>query len=384
MATQGGRPDAPLTSVLFDEPYRFDFFQAVRVFERVFRDRRPVGRADVPPGREVVRFRTRQTLEFPASQLHEVARPPESESPQPPPQVFVNFMGATGPLGVLPLHYTQLLVERARDKDTKLWEFIDIFNHRMISLFYRAWEKYRFPFAYERGDDDFTEYLFCLVGLGTRGLRGRLGLADEGLLYYSGLVAQRPRSASAIAAVLGDRFSAPARVRPFTGQWLKIEEDSLTRLGAANSLLGVSTIAGARVWDAQSKFRVRFGPLTLEQFRRLIPSGEDYAPANRLARFLAGVEFDFDFQLVLRAGEVPSLVLTTRARRRPQLGWTTWLKTQPFKQDDSQVVLDVTEVRGRGPEVGETHDASEQHAGSDESFRPRTETTDLLPLTSDL
>ena len=340
MATQGGRPDAPLTSVLFNEPYRFDFFQAVRLFERLFRDRRAVGRPGVPPAAEVVRFRTRQSLAFPASQIHEIARQPESADPAPAPEMFVNFMGATGPLGVLPLHYTQLLVERASAKDTKLWEFIDLFNHRIISLFYRAWEKYRFAFAYERGrDDEFTEYLFCLVGLGTRGLRGRLALPDKGLLYYSGLLAQRPRSAWSIAAVLGDRFQAPARVQPFAGQWLKIEEDSLTRLGRANSQLGVSTIAGARVWDAQSKFRVRFGPLTLRQFRRLIPSGEDFAGVKSLARLLAGVEFDFDVQLVLRAEEVPSAVLTTRARRRSQLGWTTWLKTQPFKQDDSQVVL---------------------------------------------
>ncbi|HYO62035.1 MAG TPA: type VI secretion system baseplate subunit TssG [Pyrinomonadaceae bacterium] len=378
MATQGGRPDAPLTSRLFDEPYRFDFFQAVRLLERIYRERRAVGRAGVAPAAEVARFRTRQSLEFPASQLHELARPKGAADGRPavPPEMLVNFMGATGPLGVLPLHYTELLIERDRLKDTKLWEFLDIFNHRVISLFYRAWEKYRFAFAYERGaDDEFTEYLFCLVGLGTRGLRGRLGIAplsvktaalpkfwgvrrvaplyqelvstlraklhlgDEALLYYSGLVAQRPRSASAVASVLSDRFRATARVVPFTGQWLKIEEDSLTRLGAANSLLGVSTIAGARVWDAQSKFRLRFGPLTLRQFRRLIPSGKDFGAAKRLTRFLVGVEFDFDVQLVLRAEEVPATVLTTRARRRPQLGWTTWLKTQPFAHDDSQVVL---------------------------------------------
>lgn len=358
MATQGGRPDAPLAKLLFDEPYRFDFFQAVRLLERIAPERAPVGHGGTAPAREVVRFRTRQTLEFPASQIHELDRPagegaPPAEGaaetnkaradgrrPPPPPQMFVNFMGATGPLGVLPRHYTELLVERAAKKDTKLWEFLDLFNHRLISLFYRAWEKYRFPFAYERGRDDaFTEYLFCLVGLGTRGLRGRLRLADEGLLYYSGLIAQRPRSASAVSSVLSDRFRAPARVVPFVGQWLRIEEDSLTRLGRANSLLGVSTIAGARVWDAQSKFRLRFGPLTLRQFRRLVPSGEDFRPAADLTRFLVGVEFDFDVQLVLRAEEVPPTVLTTRARRRPQLGWTSWLKTRPFEHDDSQVVL---------------------------------------------
>ncbi|HYP53264.1 MAG TPA: type VI secretion system baseplate subunit TssG, partial [Pyrinomonadaceae bacterium] len=116
MATTGGRTDAPLTSLLFDEPYRFDFFQAVRLLERIYRERRAVGRAGVAPGGEVARFRTRQSLEFPASQLHELMRPetPDAGRPPTPPELFVNFLGATGPLGEVPLHYTEMLVERAR------------------------------------------------------------------------------------------------------------------------------------------------------------------------------------------------------------------------------------------------------------------------------
>lgn len=340
MASEGRGADAPLSNVLFEEPYRFDFFQAVRLLEKIYPARRPVG-GDAAPSSEVVRFRTRPTLQFPASQIHEFMSRGGDGDTSPPPEMMVAFMGVIGALGVLPSHYTELVAERARYKDTALWEFLDLFTHRMISLFYLAWEKHRFPIAYERGGlDRFTEYLFDIVGMGTRGLRGRLGLPDEGLLLYGGLISQRPHSASAVAAILGDYFGVRARLEQFAGQWLTLDADSVTRLGTAHSELGASAVAGARVWDAQSKYRVLFGPLKLEKFLSLIPSGGEFRPASELAHFLTGEELDFDIQLVLRGDEVPTCQLSSREDdTSPRLGWSSWLKTQPFAGDDSQVVL---------------------------------------------
>ncbi|MET0645147.1 MAG: type VI secretion system baseplate subunit TssG [Pyrinomonadaceae bacterium] len=371
MAAESRRPSPALEDTpektLAEEAYRFEFFQAVRLLGRLLPGRAPVGRHDSPPGGEAVRFRTRPTLQFPASQVYEVTRAAEDEAPA---EMSIAFMGLTGPSGVLPSHTTELVAERARAKDTALWEFLDLFSHRMVSLFYRAWERYRFAVTFERrkheelerrgrderegrrpddsghrSQDELTDDLFALVGMGTRGLRERLGLPDEALIYYGGLVAQRPHSGVAIEAVLGDYLGAPARLEPFTGQWLELDEESRTRLGSANSLLGLSTVAGARVWDAQSKFRVRFGPLRLAQFRRLLPrdpndeESPDYRAAVRLGRLLGGAELDFDLRLVLKAAEVPACVLGTGGETRPQLGWTTWLKTRPFDSDDSQVLL---------------------------------------------
>lgn len=345
MATESGSADPPLAQVLFDEAYRFDFFQAVRLLERIHPERRPVGRAESDPAREVVRFRTRVSLSFPPSQIYQIARRDGSAGDETlPPEMTVAFMGLTGPLGLLPAHYTELLAERVRYKDTALWNFLDLFNHRIISLFYRAWEKHRFPIAYERGDRDrFTEYLFDITGMGTQGLRGdRLHLPDQALLYYGGLVAQRPHSASAIAAILSDYFNVPARVKQFAGQWLKLDEEDLSRLGTANNELGVNAIAGRRVWDDQSKFRLKFGPLTFKEFKAFLPIGSAFKPIIGLARFLAGMEFDFDLQLILKAEEVPDCKMGTRAEGgQPLLGWTTWLKTRDFAEDDSQVVLSV-------------------------------------------
>lgn len=336
MATTSRGTDTPLAQELFDEPYRFGFFQAVRLLERMYPDRNPVGR-DTEAAGEVVRFRTRQTLSFPAAEIHELTQDPDQE--QAPPEMLVAFMGLTGPLGILPYQYTELLMERARYKDTALWSFLDIFNHRMLSLFYRVWEKYHFPIAYERaGADPFTAYLFDMVGLGTNGLRGRLPFKDQGLLPYAGLISQRPHSATAIGSIASDYFGVAARVVQFPGEWLKLGENR-TSLGSANSELGVSTIAGAKVWCDQSCFLVRLGPLSLKKFQSFVPVGSAHKALVELVRLLVGLEFEFDIQLVLQSAEVPYAVLNANDENAPRLGWTSWLKTCEFARDDDQVVL---------------------------------------------
>jgi type VI secretion system protein ImpH len=348
MDAESREPDLAIALKLFDEPYRFEFFQAVRLLERLFPERVSVGRVSaegqvVAPSREVARFRTRVSLSFPPSQVHDLQQPETGEdgADGKPPRMEVAFMGLTGPLSVLPNVYTELLIERLRRRDRALYDFLDLFNHRFISFFYRAWEKYRFPVAYERtpAQDPFTASLFAFVNLGTRGLRNRMNLPDEGLLCYGGLIAQRPHSASALAGIIADYFGVAAEVEQFFGQWLKLDGYSVTRLGTANSALGQSTVAGSRVWDTQSKFRIKLGPMTYKQLASFLPVGSAFKPVMDLVRFFAGPEFDFDVQLVLKAEEVPGSVLTTRARRRPMLGWNTWLRTKPFIIDDEQVVL---------------------------------------------
>ena len=332
--------DKPLNQVLADEPYRFEFFQAVRLLEKVYPEKRAVGR-NAMPQEEVVRFRSRISLDFPASEIHEIREIFNEQTEEEKLEMIVNFMGMAGVSGVLPQPYTDLMLDRIRHRDTAMWAFLDIFTHRSVSMFYRAWRKYRFPIGYERGNDDFTAYLFDLIGLGTNGLRGRMSLPDESLLPYAGLIAQKPHSCNAVENVLSDYFSSKAKVRQFHGQWLDLEPSDYTRLGEKNSVLGESAIAGTRVWEQQSKFRVRLGPLDFQKFQAFLPTGSAYEPLRSIVKFLIGFEFDYDVQLLLKKQQVPSSILTTRAQRRPMLGWTTFLKTRPFTADDEQVVLQV-------------------------------------------
>jgi len=338
MASTNGRSDPSVEDVLFEEAYRFDFFQAVRLLELLHSERCPIGRQASPP-EEVVRFRSHLTLAFPPSAIQEIEPPRDGLGPV---RLTAAFMGLTGPLGVLPRHYTELLLERARRKDFALRDFFDIFNHRLLSLFHRAWEKYRFHVAYERSvardgeQDSFSDNLFDLVGMGTKGLRGRVGFGDEALLLYAGLLGQHPRSASVLQQIVGDYFGKPVAVIQFVGQWLEITAENRTRLGAgdANNALGTSAVAGTRVWDQQAKFTLRVGPLSYPDFGRFLPQGDAFQALVEFTRYCCGQEFDFDVQLVLKAPEVPWCRLGTA-----QLGFTSWLKTREFVRDADQVVF---------------------------------------------
>jgi type VI secretion system protein ImpH len=327
-----------LNHEISDEAFRFEFFQAVRLLEKIYNERESVG-GEALPNNEVVRFRSKLGLEFPASEINQIKEITEEFSEKSKLEMTVNFMGMIGPSGVLPAHYTELATERSRYKDTSLHSFLDIFTHRSVSLFYRAWQKYRFPVQYEKGNDSFTQYLFDFVGLGTENLRGKLNLDDESLLPYAGLLAQKPHSVSALEQILSDYYGIKAKIAQFYGQWLELDDESVSKIGVQNFQLGVSTIVGSRIWDTQSKFRVVLGELSFREFQAFLPNGTAYKAVFAIIRFMVGDEFDFDIQLKLKAKEVPSTILTTRAKRRPMLGWTTFLKSKPFTEDDEQVVL---------------------------------------------
>jgi type VI secretion system protein ImpH len=343
MATPSRGADPSLTQVLFEEGYRFDFFQAVRLLERLYSDRRPVGR-EAKPREEVVRFHADLSLSFPPSAIHELTTAAGADDPA---RMTVSFMGLTGPLGVLPRHYTELLMARVRQKDQTLRDFLDLFNHRLISLFYRAWEKYRFPIAYERsilrheGLDYFTQCLFDLIGMGTKGLHSRLRFDDELLLFYAGLLAQHPKTAVALEGLLTDYFEVPVRVGQFLGQWLPLMPENRSRLGlwGTHHCLGGDAVAGERVWDQQAKFRVHVGPLTYGQFLRFLPMGSAFQTLVEVSRFFAGQECDFDVQLLLKAAEVPFCRLGGVGDEASRLGWSTWLKVGEFTHDATDVVL---------------------------------------------
>lgn len=331
-----------LEQEIIDEPYSFEFFQAVRVLEKLYPERKTVGR-DALPGEEVVRFRSHISFDFPSSEIQSVHESVEEFTDENKVEMFVNFMGMVGASGVLPMHYTELVLDRIRHRDTAMWAFLDIFTHRAVSMFYQAWGKYRFPIGYERGNDEFTSYLFDFAGLGTKGLRGRMSVTDEALLPYTGLISQKPHSANALENVLSDYFGFDAKIEQFYGQWLTLEPEDHTYIGDKNNILGVSAIAGTSIWSQQTKFRVVLGPLTFKQFQTLLPNGSGYKELESIVRFMMGSELDFDVKLLLRGAQVPGTILTTRAIRRPMLGWTTYLKTTPFAVDDDQVIIEFPE-----------------------------------------
>ena len=347
MATPSGPPHPPLENdaadcpeierLLREEPYGFEFFQAVRLLGLLFPEKQPVGRF-ASLRNEVVRFGANSDYTFPASQISRMEWPEDAA-----PLMRVNFMGLTGPMGLLPLYYSALVRERLRARDTALADFLDIFNHRAISLFYQAWEKYRFTVAYERGDEDhFSRYLLDLIGIGTPGLRHRQTVPDEALLFYAGLLAPHARSATALRQLLWDYFDVPVEIEQFVGAWHPLEADMQCRFsetGAYSEQLGVGAVVGDEVWDQQSGVRIRLGPLTLSQYLDFLPDGAAHEPLRALARFFAGDAIDFELQLVLKKEEAPPCRLGEEGAATPRLGWLTWARTTPLGDDPGDTIL---------------------------------------------
>ena len=348
-------PTIDLRQRLEQEPYRFEFFQAVRILSWLahtlpetdfHHGRKPIGH-DAAPSREIVRFRSHLSHSFPQGSVSGFRW--RDSKPETPPELTTAFLGLTGPNGVLPRHYTQLLIDRVRDRDTAMRDFFDVFNHRTISHFFRAWAKYRMPIAFEeskldrekRGQEDqFTTCLYAYVGLGTGGLRNRLALPDATFMYYAGHYAQRRPNAISLEAMVADFFRVTTNIVQFVGQWLYLDRTDQSRLDVAtrlsgsslNNVLGHNVVVGRRVWGIENRFRVRLGPLHYRQFVQYLPTGTLLCRLAQFVRMYVGPEFDFDAQLVLHREDVPMCQLDSAAAVAPRLGWNTWLHNQPFEE----------------------------------------------------
>ena len=322
---------------LQDDAFSFEFFQAVSLLERLRADKRPVGHFFSPED-EAVRFRANPRLGFPASEIQQLEAKDEG-----PADMMVNFMGLTGPEGVLPYTYSELILERARAKDKTLAAFFDIFNHRAISLFYRAWQRHRFQVNYASGTRDFfSQYLRDLLGLGTAGLRERQSTEDEALMHYLSLFAMQSRSAAALEQVLSDYFEVPVDVEQFTGAWYSLDRPTQCEMNEKDTMssqVGLGAVVGDAVWDRQGRVRIRIGPVGLERYNDFLPKGAGYDALRAITRFFANDCIDFEVQLVLDRKEVPAVELDFNAQHPARLGWVSWAKTAPMSADPDDTIL---------------------------------------------
>jgi type VI secretion system protein ImpH len=334
-----------------------DFFQLVRLLERSRQGpalRPPQGRPLRPAGasrhpeEEAVRFRAAVAARFlPASTVPLSADARSEDAGRA--EVETTFMSAAGAQGVLPQHYTTLLLQRLREGDTALKDFLDLFHHRLIAALVRGWQKYR-PFAAHEAagaageQDEFTRALL--------GLDGRSSFDDDSgfdqriILYYSGAFSDRRRAATSLAAVLQDLFATRVDIEQFHPQRTTLRPEHQWRLPVGRTSTGITArlgqgmLLGTSVLIVQTSFRVRVGPLSAEEFREHLPGGARFDVLNRLVRYYVGFEFVFEVQLALRGPAVPEFRLG-RGEHGLRLGWETWL---PRGRSEDEVVDDVSFV----------------------------------------
>ena len=341
MAATRGESAATLAETLEREPFRFDFFQAVRLFQIMGSDRSAVGE-DADPADETVRMRSDVSLAFPASDLRGAALDPEGVAA---PRLTVNFFGVATPgsFGSLPICYAEQILSSERDGDSALRDFLDLFNHRLLSLLYRAWEKHRWEVGWERseaaGGGLFENASLAIIGMRTDGLRHRLPFPDQALLGFSAALTRRPVAAESLERIVADFFGVPVRIEQFVPGWYLLADEDRLRVGSGTLGLGRDTFLGRSVRVAQFKFQLVVGPLDRETYREFLPDGTAFRDLRELVRFAVGMEFDFEIRLILRGRDVPELRLWKREGSEIRLGWNSWLATRPLDRDPSDVVV---------------------------------------------
>jgi type VI secretion system protein ImpH len=335
MGAKSGRHGASLREKLFERVSRFQFFQAVRLLRKLRSERAAIGR-DYDPEREMVRFRSDISYAFPTGDVRSL-EPGEDGAPD---EMVVNFLGIATPnsFGSLPIPYVEELRHQERNKNRAFRDFLDLFNHRLVSFFYRAWERSRMDVLYEVGEPSpYEAALRAILGVEGDTLLRRLPFDGRQLLARAGLLSMHPAPAGAIEGVIESFFGVPARVEQFTPTWHTIDEGDRTRLGSVNSALGIDMTVGAEVCLAQSRFRIRMGPMDFESYQLLLPESDEFNSLASIVRLAAGPELEFQFTLVLDKSEVPSLRLGEappgEGSKRCLLGWSTWIKTEEFAED---------------------------------------------------
>jgi type VI secretion system protein ImpH len=316
--------------------HRFDFFQAVRRLEGVYPNQPRVGRA-ARPSEEPVRLAQDPDLTFAPSTLSSFT---PSQRGGGPPRLAGYFFGLLGPNGPLPMHLTEYVQDRLRHAhDPTFADFLDVFHHRMLSLFYRAWSLSRPPVSFDRPDDDwFAFYLASLFGHGMPSLHHRDALPDRARLFYAGLFAGQTRHPDGLRAMLGDYFQLEVKLREFVGEWVTLPAESRCRLGETPETggLGRTAVAGAWVWSAQHRFTIILGALSYADYQRFLPGQPSLARLTAMVRSYVGDALSWEVTLVLKRDEVPALRLDGRTR----LGWTTWLPAARLDRDPSDLVFE--------------------------------------------
>jgi type VI secretion system protein ImpH len=336
---------------LEEEPWKYDFLQTVRRLSAMFPEFQGVGLSDRVTD-DPMRFCQVPSLAFPPCNLQRYD-PAEGDTPA---RLFVNFMGMLGPNGPLPLHLTEYAHERElHHKDFTFSRFLDLFNHRLISLFYRAWAVNQVQVSFDRSvsalegaaddhrltpnerqeallkdSDHFAIYIGSLFGLGMDSLRFRDAVPDTAKLHFAGRLAPGARGPEGLRSILAEYFGVQVEVEEFSGVWLDLPEANWCRLGfvpgrdpqasSLGSLGGGGAISGTRAWDCQGRFKMRLGPMSLADYQRLLPGTPSCKRLTAWIRNYLGDEFSWDATLILKNDEVPRTQLGGGAR----LGWTTW------------------------------------------------------------
>ncbi|AIY41493.1 Uncharacterized protein ImpH/VasB [Collimonas arenae] len=325
---------SPFMRELLGRAPRMNFFQFCQLLELHAPQQALLGSQDTPES-EAVRFRPLPKVGFPGTEMAAVEF--DDDRPQAPPSVRTTFLGLYGVNAAMPHHFIEDIVLR-REGSEEVAAFLDMFNHRIATLFYRSWRKYRYPVGFRPGgEDEMSGYLLCLAGFGIGNAARKQGLSPARLLALLGLLTQRTRTADGLAGVISQILpGADVTVKEFHPIWVRLEHlqvlGTKTVDGVKPRGLGDGHVIGRGVMDRTQTVQVTIRPADAGQSNDILPGAILHQDLMNLLRVYLGYKVDAELRMEVSAMTAPQLTLGKAPdadgipQARPRLAWTTLLK----------------------------------------------------------
>lgn len=335
MANSNGRAISSLVEELKEKPYEFSFHQAVKLLEAIYPNRSKLGE-NVDPLGDVVQVKSRVYFSTPSSDIYAIKNLAldslsANDNNADQAQLTVNFISIASAHSPLPITYTEIIYDRIRMRDYGMRDFLDIFNHRLVSMSYAIEKKHELSLQNVLPENSVLgEILKGIAGVLIQPLSPKSSISERSILNYVSLLWQKPRSAVGLEQILRDYFNVPVKVQQFIGKWQWILEEEKTCIGVLKktyNTLGHEAVLGERYWDEEAGIHLHIGPLKRHNFHEFLPSGQAYKSLLHLVRLYLSLEWDFALSFTVEK----EVCQQTNLNGKSELGWTSWCFSQQEK-----------------------------------------------------
>ncbi|WPY01671.1 TssG superfamily type VI secretion protein (plasmid) [Candidatus Trichorickettsia mobilis] len=242
-------------------------------------------------------------------------------------KAIANFLGIIGPTGILPAHYTEMIIEGGKVKDRELLDFIDIFYDKIIKLFLNIIKKYDIHLGYESyvlgGKSNSIHSwlpLTNLIGVSKK-------IADKAipgfLLNYLGLLLNSSRSGYNLKIILSNYLALPVEIQQFISESITLDKRECSKLAKINNQLGVTLYLGQKAYFYQNRIKIIIGPMNLSIYSQLVIESEVRNTLNQILDFYLGAEIKYQLFFLLLDKDKPTQLSSNKVKL---LGKNIWLK----------------------------------------------------------
>jgi type VI secretion system protein ImpH len=309
---------------LVNEVKGYNFFQLVRMLEKKIESNDELI-VSLRSSLDFIKFKQRPNFSFRQNQIESLKYDKSKECLN----IIVNFFGLLGVNSPMPYFFTEYALDLVKEKNYSLLDFLDIFHHRTIILFYKAWKVNQQIVSFElNNDNSYCKYLSSMIGQNYGQTNDYSDLPINAKLYYCGHLMNMTKSAESLRGILLSFFKIPVNIKEFVTQWIEIPKESKMIINNKNEIqLGKNSFVGEKVFSKTAKYKVVMGPMKLDKYKELLPNSKWHKYLIAWIKLCSPSELNCDVQLLLMKNQVP--LMKSGAR----LGYSSWVHSKCKKNE---------------------------------------------------